>query len=98
MMFYLITLRTGIHPSEVAPSFISGSLENWAQYSNPEVDAAFAKMDGLLSGPELTALAKQANTKIAKDMPAIPTIFNIDYPVTKPDVKGVVSHAWLTNE
>ena len=35
MMFYLITLRTGIHPSEVAPSFITLSLNHLSPSTTP---------------------------------------------------------------
>ena len=97
MLFFYAIFRSGIHPSELASQFLTGSAENWGRLENKELDATFEKMTGILSGPELTALEKQANTLLLKDMGAIPFYRGSYVKLTKPDVMGITSHIWLTN-
>ena len=98
MLFFYAVFRSGIHPTELSSQFLSGSAENWARTENKELDAVFAKIDGTLGGPELTALAKQAQTHMLKDMGAIPLYRGSYVRLTKPDVMGITSHIWLTNK
>lgn len=98
MLFFYGVFRMGIHPSELSSQFLSGSPENWARMENKELDAVFSKINGTLSGGELTTLAKQANTMMLKDMAAIPLYRGSYVRLTKPDVAGVTSHIWLTNK
>ena len=98
MLFFYSVFRSGIHPTELGSQFLSGSAENWARTENKELDAIFAKIDGTLGGPELTTLAKQAQTHMLKDMGAIPLYRGSYVRLTKPEVMGIASHIWLTNK
>ena len=98
ILWYFPTMKAGIHPSELASQFGCSAPENWARYCNAELDALFAKMGGIVSGPELKTLAREAETILLRDMPVIPLAFPLDVGVNKADVQGVVWHPWLTNE
>lgn len=98
ILLYVPTMRTVIHPSEMAGQFVCGAPENWARYCNKELDAIFSKMAGLADGKELTDLAKQAEAILLKDLPGIPLFQQIDVPVTKADVMGIVGQPYTSNE
>ena len=98
MLFFYSVFRMGIHPTELGSQFLSGSAENWARTENKDLDGIFAKVDGVLSGPELTTLAKDAQKLMLKDMGAIPLYRGSYVRLTKPDVAGIASHIWLTNK
>ena len=96
LSFYKV-FRSGIHPVELSGQYVTGGTENWEQGADKELDAIFVKMAGLLSGPELNALSKQANTRILQNMFSIPMVRESNVPVTRSTVKGVTGHIWLTN-
>ena len=98
ILFFLSALRTGIHPVELASQFVSGAVENWSGIGDPAVDALFAKMGGLASGPELKAVASEANTLLLKSLGGIPFYFNVDMSLSKPEIKGLTGQVWLSNE
>jgi peptide/nickel transport system substrate-binding protein len=98
VLWYFPTMKAGIHPMELGSQFICNAPENWAKYCNAELDATFAKMAGVLSGPDLKALTRQAETTLLNDVPAVPLLYPVDVTVGKPDVMGIAAQPWLTNE
>ena len=96
LSFYKV-FRSGLHPVELSGQYVTGGAENWEGGSDPALDAIFAKIAGLLSGPELETLAKQANTRMLQNMFTIPWVRESYVPVARPEVKGLVGHIWLTN-
>jgi peptide/nickel transport system substrate-binding protein len=98
ILWYFPTMKAGVHPSELASQFICNAPENWARYCNKDVDASFAQIAGLLSGPQLKDLTRKVETTLLADMPAVPLLYPVDITVSKPDVQGLTIQPWLTNE
>ncbi|MBI5651402.1 MAG: peptide ABC transporter substrate-binding protein [Chloroflexi bacterium] len=70
--------------------FRSGSTQNWAAYSNPEVDKI---LDQAGSEKDLTkrfALYQQVEQMILADNPVLPLTFEREYWLTKPYVKDML--------
>lgn len=70
--------------------FHTGSNQNWADYSNPDVDKLIDQA-GTESDPATRfKLYQQAEQKILADMPVLPLTYGSQYWLTKPYVKGMI--------
>lgn len=73
-------------PNAHVPS--KGRGANYTNYSNPEYDAVFAKLEAMNDSPERTELIRQATEILRRDAPCVwdyyPTSFNL-------------THHWLKN-
>ena len=98
MVFYISSMRTGMHPVELGSQFVTGAPESWSGLSMPELDKTFDEMAATLDTGELVELTKKAQTILFTEMPGIPSHFNWGFPLTSARMKGVAGQPWLTNE
>lgn len=98
IVWYFPTMRVGIHPAELASQFTTDTPENWARYSNKDVDDLFSQLAGTLDKNKIGTLAKQVETQLWTDMPCVPLLYPVDVTITKPRVRGIAAQPWLTNE
>lgn len=68
--------------------FHSGSYQNWANYSNPDVDKLLDQARVETDNNKRIQLYNQAEQKLMDDLPALPLLYNREYWLTKPYVKG----------
>jgi oligopeptide transport system substrate-binding protein len=69
--------------------FHTGSYQNWASYSNSEVDKLLDQARVENDNTKRIDLYRQAEQKIINDVPAMPLAYGRAYWLTKPYVKGV---------
>jgi len=70
--------------------FHSGSTQNWAAYSNPDVDKLLDQAGIEKDSATRFKLYQQAEKMILADYPVIPRFYQRQYWLTKPYVKGLV--------
>jgi ABC-type transport system substrate-binding protein len=70
--------------------FHTGSIGNWANYSNPEVDKLIDQAGLEQDTAARFKLYQQAEEVILNDVPAIPLTYMTTYDLTKPYVKGMI--------
>ncbi len=70
--------------------FHTGSTQNWAAYSNPEVDKLLDQAGTASDTTTRFKLYSQAEQMILNDYPVIPLSYSKDYNLTKPYVKGMI--------
>ena len=70
--------------------FRTGSTQNWANYSNPEVDKLLDQAAVEKDTATRFKLYQQAEQMILADAPVIPLTHSREYWLTKPYVKGMI--------
>ena len=70
--------------------FRTGSMQNWANYSNPEVDKLLDQAGVAEDTATRFKLYQQAEQMILADYPVMPLVYSREYWLTKPYVKGMI--------
>ncbi|MBI4789745.1 MAG: peptide ABC transporter substrate-binding protein [Chloroflexi bacterium] len=70
--------------------FHTGSTQNWAAYSNPEVDKIIDQAGLEKDVASRFKLYQQAEQMILADAPVVPISYSREYWLTKPYVKGMI--------
>lgn len=70
--------------------FHTGSTQNWAAYSNPDIDKIIDQAGTEKDNATRFKLYQQAEQMILADNPVIPLAYSKQYNLTKPYVKGMI--------
>jgi ABC-type transport system substrate-binding protein len=70
--------------------FRTGSAQNWAAYSNPDIDKLLDQAGLEKDSATRFKLYQQAEQTILKDFPVMPLTYSQQFWLTKPYVKGMI--------